>query len=146
MWFYLVPECAHSRIYSCWWDGKYIPQSKTCTLITGKFYWWQREKAFHLSWTFPALPAVVVFSTTDLWCSTDFAKFSVMNLLYFHYSFTFTFSFPFNLGTYSTSCSNGTLNPAYSPSWHTLWWFSHPFWFYSALLHSESFAIGWLSI
>ena len=33
---------------------------------------------------------------------------------------SFPFLFFLGLGIYLTSCSNGTLNPAYSHSWHTL--------------------------
>ena len=43
-----------------------------------------------------------------------------MNSLFPYYSFYLFLFFSFSFGTYLTSCSNGTLNPAYSRSWHTL--------------------------
>ena len=59
-------------------------------------------------------------STSTLSTHGEYSIPYVMNSLFSYYSFIFSFSFSFSFSTYPTSCSDGTLNPAYSPSWHIL--------------------------
>ena len=73
-----------------------------------------------ITWTRNKQPRSVPNSQRTHWSSsighTTICHELAIFLLFFYLFLFFSFSF----GTYLTSCSNRTLNPAYSCPWHTL--------------------------